>query len=117
MICRVELGQLENRHQDFVKRNTRLLTVSVEDINTAHATQLEYPHLIILADPEKSLVHAARVLHRRAGPGGSDIAAPTTVLLDQTGTVRWIYRPNRHLLRLSPDDLLNMIDSILDKSD
>jgi hypothetical protein len=42
--------------------------------------------------------------------GGQDPAAPTTILVDGQGTVRWLFRPDRFLERLSPAQLLAAID-------
>jgi hypothetical protein len=43
-------------------------------------------------------------------PAGSDTAAPTTFLVDGNGSVRWTFRPDRILTRLSPSELLAAID-------
>jgi hypothetical protein len=44
------------------------------------------------------------------GPKGEDTNAPTTMLVDGAGTVRWIYRADRFMVRLSPDELLKEVD-------
>jgi len=43
----IELGQLERRHEDFARRNTRVLVVSVEGIDDSTKTQADFPHLDI----------------------------------------------------------------------
>jgi alkyl hydroperoxide reductase subunit AhpC len=67
----------------------------------------------VIADPEMNLVRAAGVVHPGAGPGRTDVAAPTTVLLDRGGIVRWFYQPPRHIVRLTPDEVLTAIDKHL----
>jgi alkyl hydroperoxide reductase subunit AhpC len=105
-----ELVQLERRHGDFPSRHTRVLAVSVEGLDDARKTQAEFPHLVVLADQSRSLSEAAGLIHRGAAPDGGDTDAPTTILADRNGTVRWLYRSPTVIGRLSPDDVLHAID-------
>lgn len=89
----IELRQLERRHEDFARRNTRVIAVSVEGTDDAAKTQNQFPHLTVLADPGLGLSEAAGLIHAHAGPAGEDIDTPTTILVDRDGTVRWLYRP------------------------
>ena len=43
----------------------------------------------------------------------ADTNAPTTLLLDGAGTVRWFRRPERIIARLSPAELLAAMDETL----
>jgi peroxiredoxin len=106
----IELGQLESRWQEFEKRDVRVVVVSVEGQEDARATQADFPHLVVVSDEGLSLVEAVKVLHPHSGPGGSDTAAPTTILIDGGGTVRWTFRPDRVLTRLSPAQLAAAVD-------
>jgi peroxiredoxin len=105
----IELGQLERRQSDFASRKTRVLVVSMEGLGDAKKTQAQFPHLVVLADEGRGLSEAAGLVHSRAKPDGSDADAPTTILVDQHGTVRWIYRSSV-ISRLSPDAVLQAID-------
>lgn len=109
----IELVQLERRHEEFAKRQTRVFAVSVEDLGDARKTQSEKPHLMILADHELGLTNALSLLHKGGAPDGGDIDTPTTFLIDRHGIVRWIFRPNAVYTRLAPDDLLRAIDEHL----
>lgn len=104
-----ELGELEKHHQDFEKRNTRIVVVSVEGRTDAARTQADFPHLLVLADETQALCRAVDLIHQNAKPGGGDAAFPTTILVDRQATVRWIFRPDRYLVRLAPDELLNAV--------
>ena len=106
----VELVQLEKRHADFDRRNVRLLVVSLDDRDDARKSQEQFPHLTVVADTDRNLISAAQTLHPGAGPGGKDTAVPTTILVDASGGVRWIFRPDRFLSRISPEDLLAEVD-------
>jgi peroxiredoxin len=108
-----ELGELEKRHADFAKRGVRIVAVSVDDREATELTQRQVPDLIVLGDPDHKTTEAFQAIHAGKGPGGKDIAAPTTFLFDATGTVRWVFRPERVIVRLSPDELLAAVDQHL----
>src|SRR5262249_7654231 len=109
----IELGQLERRHEDFAKRNTRVVVASVDNLDVSKKTQSDFPHLIVLSDEGKGLTNALGILHAKAGPKGEDIDAPTSFLVDPRGGVRWIYRSPQFIARLAPDELLQVIDQHL----
>lgn len=104
-----ELGQLEKAHQEFEKRNARVITVSLDDQSASAATQTDFPHLLVLSDKDRGLVNAVQTLHEKPSPD-RDTAAPTTIIVDGDGTVRWIFRPDRFLRRLSPSEILAELD-------
>ncbi len=108
-----ELVQLERRHDDFPKRNTRVIVVSLEGLDDVRKTQADVPHLTVLSDQARSLSEAAGLIHPHAAPDGSDADMPTTMLVDRQGTVRWLYRSPEVIARLSPDDVVRAIDENL----
>jgi peroxiredoxin len=112
----MELGELDSQFADFTQRGVRLIAVSVDDLESSEQTQRRFPNLIVLADPERQLTEAIQAMHRGAGPGRSDVAAPTTLLLDETATVRWAFRPDRVIVRLKPRELADEIDAHLAKT-
>src|SRR4051794_19114546 len=101
----IELGQLEGQYREFEKRKARVIAISLEDQETAKETQAAFPHLLVVADADRKLADAIDVIHRQSAPDGGDTTAPTTLLVDGTGTVRWTYRSERVLGRLSPGEL------------
>ena len=86
------------------------MVISLENQETAKATQADYPHLIVVADEKRGLSNALDVIHRHTAPGGGDTAAPTTILTDGAGAVRWMFRPDRFLVRLTPAEVLAAVD-------
>jgi peroxiredoxin len=104
-----ELGQLERRHEDFDRENARVIAVSVEGQDDATETNKQFPHLLVLSDRERGLSNAVKVIHENSKPGGGDTAAPTTILVDGHGKVRWLYRPGSVITRLSPDEVIEAI--------
>lgn len=108
----IELGQLEAAYPGFEKRKARVAVVSLEDQETAKATQADFPHLVVVADADRKLANALDVIHRQSAPDGGDTTAPTTIVTDGTGTVRWMFRPERVLTRLTPAQVLAAVDGI-----
>jgi len=106
----IELVQLERRHEDFARRNARVIAVSMDGTDDSQRTQERFPHLVILSDSGRGLSEAAQVVHADARPGGGDADVPTTILVDRAGQVRWLYRSTEIVARLSPDEVLAAID-------
>jgi thioredoxin-dependent peroxiredoxin len=99
----IELDQLEAKAGEFQKRHVRIIAVSLDNLEDSKATQAKFPHLVVVADFEKKLSEAVQVIH-----GNED--APTTILVDGQGVVRWVFRPERFITRLSPEELLRAVD-------
>ena len=89
----IELGQLEAHHEDFARRNVRVMVVSLEGADDAVKTQEQFPHLKAVADAECHLIRVASVVHAHANPQGGDAAAPATILVDRQGVVRGCFDP------------------------
>lgn len=106
----VELGELEGHHRQFADRHVRVVVIANDDLDTAKATQADFPHLVVISDADQNLARAAQVLHAGAGRNGDDTNAPTTFLLDGRGRVRWFFRPEQFIARLSAGELLSKID-------
>jgi peroxiredoxin len=67
--------------------------------------------LLVLSDEGRGLSDAAELIDaKNKSPGGSEINAPTTILVDRHGTVRLLFRPGEVVTRQSPDDVLRAID-------
>lgn len=111
----IELGELEANHQEFAKRNVKVIVVAQDDLETTKLTQADFPHLTVVSDPGHKMADVLSVNHPGEGPGGHDTNAPTTFLVDGQGTVRWVYRPERFIVRLSPKELLAAVDEWLVK--
>ena len=109
----IELGQLEVHHEEFAKRHTRVVAVSVDGLDDSKKTQQNFPQLTVVADHDHKLVDAVGVLHPAAGERGEDVAAPTTIVVDKHGVVRALFRPTNVGSRLSASEVLAMVDSKL----
>jgi peroxiredoxin len=108
----IELGQLEMAHAEFARRNAQVVVVSLDEQEDSQQTQRDFPHLAILSDAERGLANAVDVIHAKSAPGGGDTTAPTTIIVDGNGVVRWTFRPDRFLVRLSPEEVLAQVDRV-----
>ena len=109
----VELVKLEEQHEEFDSRNTRIIAVSLDNLEDSAKTQTKFPHLTIASDSEQTLAKAAKVLGPHHAPDGKETTAPTTVLIDNKGLVVWVYRPDAFITRLSVGDLIAKVDEYL----
>ena|SRR5437763_15658339 len=107
----VELGELERRHEDFDRRNVRVYAISPDDLPGAQVVQKDFPHLKIVSDSKMDVARAIGTVHPGAGHGGGDTNAPTTILVDGKGTVRWLERRGNFFERIPPDEVLAAIDA------
>ena len=83
----IELVQLERRHDDFARRQSRVIVVSVEGQDMSKKTQSDFPHLLVLSDESRGLSEMAGLIHPGTAPDGSDADVPTTILVDRQGVV------------------------------
>jgi peroxiredoxin len=109
----VELGQLESHHQDFAARNTRIVAVSLDNQEDTAKTAKKFPHLVIASDEQGSLSGAVEVIGPHRGPDGKATLSPTTILIDRRGQVRGVFRPDRYIERLKPEEVLARVDESL----
>lgn len=109
----IQLGQLEARHEDFAKRNARIVAVSLDSVEESAKTQDKFKNLVIISDADKSLAHAAGLIAppQQHSPEGGETLEPTTVLIDRSGVVRKVVRKENFLERPSPDELLTALDA------
>lgn len=108
----VELGELEARHEEFEKRNFRIIVVANDDRPTSLHTQSDFPHLRIVSDVEQNVSKALQVLHRGMGPEGSDTNMPITFVVDGSAVVRSWFQEENFIARTSPETVLRGIDRV-----
>ena len=83
----VELGELEKHYDEFARRNTRVMVVSLEGTDEAEKTKSEFPHLLVAADKGRRLDHVW------VAPALADRVAGIEVLKDSRA---W-RRPSDHV--------------------
>jgi peroxiredoxin len=106
----LELGQLDAKHEEFAKRNTQVVAVSLDNREESLKTQEQWQHLIVVSDEKENLAKSAELIAPQRSKDGGDTLAPTTVLCDKDGVVRWVSRKDTFLERPAVEDVLKAID-------
>lgn len=59
-----------------------------------------------LSDPKAEAIRRYDLVHTGAGENGQDIARPAELLLDSSGTVRWVNLTENYWVRARPEQIL-----------
>jgi peroxiredoxin len=98
---------------EFEKRGIRVAAISVDppELNRRHRQKLDltFP---FLSDTNAAALRRYGLVHEGAGPNGTDIAKPAELLIDSTGTIRWINQSGNASVRVTPENVLNAWDSL-----
>ena len=79
------------------------------DINRRQRQKLDYTYTF-LSDPKAEVIRRYDLLHRGAGPKGTDIARPAEFLIDSTGTIRWVNLTENIAVRARPEQVLEAFE-------
>jgi peroxiredoxin len=108
--CMTQLTELESYHGDFERAGADVVVVSIEGQAEASQTKSDFPHLTVVSDEQRELSTAIDLINKGFNPNGGDSAAPTILLLDGQGQVRWLHRPERFIARPSANGLVAKIE-------
>jgi len=61
-----------------------------------------------LSDPNADAIRRFDLVHAGQGEGGHDIARPAELLVDSTGTVRWVHLTENYWVRARPEQVLEV---------
>jgi peroxiredoxin len=106
-------------------RGVEIVAVSVDppEIAERMRRKLELP-MKILCDVDGALMAPLGIRHDGGMPPGviagevarinpsRDLFLATNYLVDETGVIRWIYRPDTYRMRASIDELVTAIDAL-----
>ncbi len=65
-----------------------------------------------LSDPNAEVIRRYDILHRSAGPNGTDIARPAEYLLDASGTIRWLNLTEDYRVRARPEQIIEQAKAL-----
>jgi len=107
------LRSFQQRRPKFESRGIRVVAISVDPpkINRRQRQKLGYTYTF-LSDPKAEVIRRYDLLHRGAGPKGTDIARPAEFLLDSAGTVRWVNLTENIAVRARPEQVLKAFDEM-----
>ena len=60
-----------------------------------------------LSDPNAAAIRKYDLLHKAGGENGQDIARPAELLVDKSGTVRWVNLTEDFRVRATPEQMLS----------
>jgi peroxiredoxin len=107
------LRSFERQSEEFLKRNTKVVAISVDSLEESRRlAQTQGYTFPILSDPDTKTIRAYGVLHERGGEDGRDIARPAEFLVDAAGTIRWVNLSESVVARLEPETVLQAIDAM-----
>lgn len=65
-----------------------------------------------LSDPKTEVIRRYDLLHAKAGPNGADISRPAEILIDPSGTIRWVDLTEDFRVRTRPETVLEAFDGL-----
>jgi peroxiredoxin len=65
-----------------------------------------------LSDADAAVIRRYGLLHKGAGVDGKDIARPAELLIDPSGTVRWVNLTEDYRVRARPEEVLQTFDKL-----
>ncbi len=65
-----------------------------------------------LSDPQAKVTRTYELLHAAAGPEGTDIPRPAELLIDPSGTIRWVDLTEDYRVRARPETVLRVFDEM-----
>ncbi len=119
-----ELVELRRHWQEIIDRHVDVVAVSIEPPDVTEALRRRIGVGIrFLSDERGTLMDALDVRHRDAMPpafvtaghsarGSRDLFMSTSFLVDESGVIRWVYRPDTYRVRAPAREVLQAIDTL-----
>ncbi len=94
--------------------DVQLLGISVDPPDKARITheKLKIPFPILSDSNHEAMEAYGTRSPAYKGPGGSTINTPTLVLIDKTGTVRWIHQAENYKVRAPFSEVLEAVKKL-----
>jgi peroxiredoxin len=65
-----------------------------------------------LSDSKAEATRRYALVHAGQGPGGTDIPRPAEILIDPSGTIRWVDLTDDYRVRTRPETVLEAFDRL-----
>jgi peroxiredoxin len=101
------LRSFQRRLPELESPGIQVVAISVDapEINRRQRQKLGYTYTF-LSDPQAEVIRRYDLLHRGAGPKGTDVARPAEFLIDSNGTIRWVNLTENIAVRARPEEML-----------
>ena len=105
------MRSFQQKLPDLESRGIQVVAISVDtpEINRRQRQKLGYTYTF-LSDPKTEVIRPYGLLHRGAGPQGTDIARPAEFLIDSSGTSRWVNLTENIAVRVRPEQVLDAFE-------
>jgi len=105
------LRSFQQRLPELESGGIHVVAISVDppDINRRQRRKLGYTYTF-LSDPNAEVIRRYDLLHRGAGPKGTDIARPAEFLIDSSGIIRWVNLTENIAVRARPEQALEAFE-------
>jgi peroxiredoxin len=105
------LRSFQQRLPELESRGIHVVAISVDrpDVSRRQRQKLGYTYTF-LSDPKAEVIRRYDVLHRGAGPKGTDVARPAEFLINSTGTIRWVNLTENIAVRARPEQVLEAFE-------
>jgi peroxiredoxin len=87
------------------------ISVDPPEVTREHLAKTGWTYTF-LSDAEAAVIRRYGLLHPGAGIDGKDIARPAELLIDPSGTVRWINLTGDFRVRARPEEVLQAFDKL-----
>jgi peroxiredoxin len=101
------LRSFQQKLPELESRGIQVVAISVDtpETNRRQRQKLGYTYTF-LSDPKAEVIRRYDLLHRGAGPKGTDIARPAEFLIDSSGVIRWVNLTENIAVRARADQVL-----------
>jgi peroxiredoxin len=105
------LRSFQQKLPELESRGIQVVAISVDppEINRRQRQKLGYTYTF-LSDPKAEVIRRYDVLHRGAGPKGTDIARPAEFLIDLSGIIRWVNLTENIAVRARPQQVIEAFE-------
>ena len=111
--CNADLRSLQKRQDEFTARGVRIVAVSSDppDVTRNYADKQGFT-FTFLSDAGTEVIREYDLLREGSGSRRADVARPAQFLIDSGGVFRWVNLSEDMSVRVSPEDILKVIDEL-----
>lgn len=100
---------IQQNIEQLKAQGIRPVAISVDSPETSRNLMQQQGYTFtFLSDPNAEAIRRYDLLHAGQGEGGHDIARPAELLIDSTGTVRWVHLTENYFMRARPEQVLEV---------
>lgn len=109
------MRSFEQNLAEFEKRGIKIIAISSDPPGETREYLAKAGWTFtFLSDEKNEVTRRYDLLHAGAGAGSSaDVARPAEILIDPSGTIRWLDMTEDYRVRARPEDVLRAFDSLV----